>query len=387
MDKFNYFQPTEIRFGCGRINEAGEVTAKYGKRCLLVTVPVFDAIAPTVEKVKKSLADAGVEVAHFDGVIPNPTTQSITTGAKIAKEFKADVVLGLGGGSSMDSAKAIAVEATHEGTSWDYLFFKKPPTEKTLPIIAVTTTSGTGSQVTQVAVITNTAEKCKSAIYNSIVYPKVAIVDPEMMVTVPQHVTASTGFDVFCHAFETYIHCGSSPYTDMMAKQAIRLVAENLPVVVKDGTNIEARTAMAWADTLAGLCIANAGVTMPHGMGMAIGGMYPHVMHGEALAVTYPDFARYTYKSAVKQFATMGRIFNSALESQSDEVAAEKACDEIDKFLKKIGMWLDLDGFKVPQDELPELAKACMVLPDYQNNPKVATLDDMMDLLKKSYKR
>ena len=387
MDKFNYFQPTEIRFGCGRINEAGEVTAKYGKRCLLVTVPVFDAIAPTVEKVKKSLADAGVEVAHFDGVIPNPTTQSITTGAKIAKEFKADVVLGLGGGSSMDSAKAIAVEATHEGTSWDYLFFKKPPTEKTLPIIAVTTTSGTGSQVTQVAVLTNTAEKCKSAIYNSIVYPKVAIVDPEMMVTVPQHVTASTGFDVFCHAFETYIHCGSSPYTDMMAKQAIRLVAENLPVVVKDGTNIEARTAMAWADTLAGLCIANAGVTMPHGMGMAIGGMYPHVMHGEALAVTYPDFARYTYKSAVKQFATMGRIFNSALESQSDEVAAEKACDEIDKFLKKIGMWLDLDGFKVPQDELPELAKACMVLPDYQNNPKVATLDDMMDLLKKSYKR
>jgi alcohol dehydrogenase class IV len=387
MDNFNYFQPTEIRFGCGRINEAGEVTAKYGKRCLLVTVPVFDAIAPTVEKVKKSLADAGVEVAHFDGVIPNPTTQSITTGAKIAKEFKADVVLGLGGGSSMDSAKAIAVEATHEGTSWDYLFFKKPPTEKTLPIIAVTTTSGTGSQVTQVAVITNTAEKCKSAIYNSIVYPKVAIVDPEMMVTVPQHVTASTGFDVFCHAFETYIHCGSSPYTDMMAKQAIRLVAENLPVVVKDGTNIEARTAMAWADTLAGLCIANAGVTMPHGMGMAIGGMYPHVMHGEALAVTYPDFARYTYKSAVKQFATMGRIFNSALESQTDEIAAEKACDEIDKFLKKIGMWLDLDGFKVPQDELPELAKACMVLPDYKNNPKVATLDDMMDLLKKSYKR
>lgn len=387
MDNFNYFQPTEIRFGCGRINEAGEAAAQYGKRCLLVTVPVFDAIAPIVEKVKKSLADAGVEVAHFDGVIPNPTTESITAGAKIAKDFKADVVLGLGGGSSMDSAKAIAVEATHEGTSWDYLFFKKPPTEKTLPIIAVTTTSGTGSQVTQVAVITNTAEKCKSAIYNSIVYPKVAIVDPEMMVTVPQHVTASTGFDVFCHAFETYIHCGSSPYTDMMAKQAIRLVAENLPVVVKDGTNIEARTAMAWADTLAGLCIANAGVTMPHGMGMAIGGMYPHVMHGEALAVTYPDFARYTYKSAVKQFATMGRIFNSALESQSDEVAAEKACDEIDKFLKKIGMWLDLDGFKVPQDELPELAKACMVLPDYQNNPKVATLDDMMDLLKKSYKR
>jgi len=388
MNNFNYYQPTQIRFGCGRVNEVGEITATYGKRCLLVTVPIFDAIKPVVEKVKRSLSDAGVAVAHFDGVVPNPTTASIAAGTEAAQAHKADVVLGLGGGSSMDTAKAIAVESTHEGSCWDYLWFRETqPTEKTLPIIAVTTTSGTGSQVTQVAVVTNPAEKCKSAIYNPIVYPKVALVDPELMLTVPEHVTASTGFDVFCHAFESAIHSNTSPYIQMMAWEAIKRVAKYLPIVVKDGSNIEARTEIAWADTLAGLCIANAGVTLPHGMGMAIGGMYPHVMHGEALAVTYPDFARYTYKSAIEQFAAMGRIFNTALASESDEVAAEKSCEEIDKFLKKIGMWLSLEQLKVPEDELPELAEACLVLPDYKNNPRVANLEDIKELLNKSYRR
>jgi alcohol dehydrogenase class IV len=388
MDNFNYFQPTEIRFGRGRLSEVGEVVAGYGKRCLLVTVPVFEALAPVFDKVKQSLSNAGVECAHFDGVVANPTTESISKGAQKARDLDADVVLGVGGGSSMDTAKAIAVEATHEGTCWDYLWFRDTqPTDKTLPVIAVTTTSGTGSQVTQVAVVTNPAEKCKSAIYNPIVYPRVSIVDPELVKTVPEHVTASTGFDVFCHAFESLIHCGTSPYIVMMAKEAIRLAAEHLPVAVKDGSNMEARSAMAWADTLAGLCIANAGVTLPHGMGMAIGGMYPHVMHGEALAVTYPDFMRYTYKSAIQEFAAVGRIFNSVLESQSDEAAAEKSCDEVDKFLKKIGMWLSLEDFKVPEDELDELAEACLVLPDYKNNPRVANLEEIKELLDKSYKR
>lgn len=388
MKNFNYYQPTEIRFGQGRLNEVGEIVAKYGKRCLLVTVPSFPALKPVFEKVKVLLKEAGIDVAHFDGVIPNPTTESITAGADMAKKHNADVVLGLGGGSSMDSAKAVAVEASHDGTCWDYLWFRDTqPTESTLPVIAATTTSGTGSQVTQVAVVTNPAEKCKSAIYNPLVYPKVAVVDPELMLTVPEHITASTGFDVFTHAFETYIHCNASPYTDMMAIKAISIVVKHLPSLVKDGTDIKGRAALAWADTLAGLCIANAGVTLPHGMGMAIGGMYPHIMHGEALALTYPEFVRFTSKSAVPKFARLAGIFNSDLAEQPDQVAAEKAAEEMDKFLQSIGMWLSLKQFNVPENELPELAKSCMVLPDYQNNPKVATLDDIMGILESSYTR
>jgi len=390
MREFNYFQPTEIRYGSGRLSEVGEAVAGLGERCLLVTVspesaPVFPAL---FDRVKGYLKEAGVEVEHFAGVIPNPTTDSITAGAGVAKEFGAEVVLGVGGGSSMDTAKAIAVEATHPGTAWDYRWLSETqPTDKTLPIVAVTTTSGTGSEVTQVSALTNPAENDKSAIYNSILYPRVAIVDPELAVTVPKHVTASTGFDVFCHAFEAYLHPNASPLTDMMALEAIGLVAKYLPTAVEEGPNLEAREALAWGNTLAGLCIANAGVTLPHGIGMTIGGYCPHVMHGEALAVTYPEFTRYTYPYAIKQFATMGRIFDPSLRDEPDEVAAEKSCEVLDEFMKKIGMWLSFEGLKVSEEELVLIADHSQVLPDYENNPRVAIRDEIYEILANSYQR
>lgn len=388
MKPFNYFQPTEIRYGAGRLNEVGEVVARYGTRCLLVTVPVQDVFLPLFDRTKRYLAESGVEIEHFAGVVPNPTTDCVTAGAQIAKHFRADVVVGVGGGSSMDTAKAIAVEATHPGTAWNYLWFRDTqPTEKTLPIIAVTTTSGTGSQFTQVAAVTNTAEKAKSAIFNNRIYPKVGIVDPELMVTVPPHVTASTGFDVFCHAFESYLHANASPYTDLLALEAIRLVAKYLPTAVEDGSNVEAREPMAWADSLAGLCIANAGVTLPHGIGMTIGGYCPQVMHGEAIAVTYPEFTRFTYPYAVDKFAAMGRMFDSELESEPDEVAAERSCEILDEFLKKIRMWLSLEGLGVTEEEVVLIADHSQVLPDYKNNPRVATRDEIYGMLQRSFRR
>jgi len=385
---FNYVHPTEILFGAGRLCEVGEVVARYGKRCLLVTVPAEGALAALFERVRQYLVDAGITVEHFSGVVPNPTTECISAGAAMAKALGADVVLGIGGGSSMDSAKAIAVEATHPGTAWDYRWCsEKQPTDRTLPIIAVTTTSGTGSQFTQVAVLTHPGLKDKSAIYSARVYPKVGIVDPELTVSVPRHVTASTGFDVFCHAFESYLHVNASPYTDLLALEAIRLVGKYLPMAVDDGADLEAREALAWADSLAGLCIANAGVTLPHGVGMTIGGYCPHVMHGEALAVTYPEFTRYTYPFAVQRFATVGRILDREIEREPDAVAAERACDEIDRLLKRVGLWLGFEDLRVSQEEVVAIADHSQVLPDYQNNPRVATRDEILDMLKRSYRR
>jgi len=388
MKSFNYAHPTEILFGVGRLGEVGQVVDRYGKRCLLVTVPAEGALVALFDRVKGYLSGAGIAVEHFAGVIPNPTTDCISAGAALAKAFGADVVLGVGGGSSMDTAKAIAVEATHPGTAWDYRWCsEQQPTARTLPIVAVTTTSGTGSQFTQVAVLTNPGEKVKSAIYNSHIYARVGIIDPELMVSVPQHVTASTGFDVFCHAFESLLHVNASPYTDLLALEAIRLVAAYLTRVVDDGADLEAREAMAWADSLAGLCIANAGVTLPHGIGMTIGGYCPHIMHGEALAVTYPEFTRYTYPYAVPQFAAVGRILNPELTREPDAVAAEQACNEIDRLLKRIGMWLSLEGLRVTEEEVVEIADHSQVLPDYKSNPRVATRDEILEMLKRSYRR
>ena len=387
MKHFDYYAPTEIVFGTGRVAEVGAITARYGKKAMLVTVPEFPAVAQLYAKVKKSLADAGVACVHYDGVIPNPTTDLVTKGADIAKAEGVDVMIGLGGGSSMDTAKAIAVEATHPGTAWDYNCHTDGPTEKTLPIIAISTTAGTGSQTTPCAVITKTSDKDKSAIWNKNIFPRVAIVDPEVTLSLPKSVTAQTGFDAFCHNFEAYLSVNTNPLVECMALDGIRIIAKNLPKVLENGSDLEARSQMAWADTLGGLTNASAGVTLPHGLGMQIGGHCPHVTHGQSLAVFYPAFTRYTYSAAEQKFATVGRIFDPTLQSLSDAEAAEKSFVAIDNFLKEIGLWLNFQDLKVTKEDIREIADCGQVLGDYANNPRVATIPEMYDLLMSCYDR
>ena len=383
--KFNYHQPTELVFGRRRVGELGALAKRFGERTLLVTVKESHAVKEQYARILQILAEAGMKVTHFDGVVPNPTVESIAVGAKIARQCGAQSMIGLGGGSSMDSAKAIAVEATHEGSCWDYLFYKKAPTEKTLPIIAVSTTSGTGSHVTQVAVITNPSTRDKSAIYHPNVYPKVSIVDPELMVSLPREITAPTGFDALCHSFESTIHPNCSPLIELMAWRGIGLVVEALPKALANGADLDARESLAWADTLGGYSIANAGVTLPHGVGMAIGGMYPHVAHGVALAIVYPAFARFTWRSAVTQFARLARVLDPTLADRPDTVAAERSSRLVEDFLDNIGLRLGLADMGIPEAELSELAKQSMVLPDYKANPRVATPAEMEALVRESF--
>lgn len=388
MKPFNYFQPTEIRFGRGRLRQLGKAAARFGRRALLVSESSQEEpLRETTARAKVSLESAGLAVAHFDGVVPNPTTDRITAGADMARRHQAELVVGLGGGSSIDTAKAVAVEATHEGTCWDYLFGKTEPTERTLPVIAVTTTSGTGSHVTQVAVATDTQRREKSYLCHPHLFPKIAIVDPDLMLTVPREVTAMTGWDAFTHAFEAFLHKNSSPYVGLMALEAMRLVAANLPPLLDDLGNVELRTSMAWADTLAGLCIANAGVTLPHSIGMAISGRWPSVAHGESLAVVYPAFTRFTCPSATAQFAAVGRILNPELIGAADEDAARLCCVEIDLLLQRIGLRISLDDLEVPAEESDALADQSLRLPDYRNNPRVASRDEIRALLEECRER
>ena len=387
MKDFSYSHPTKIIFGAGKISELGKLTKEYGCRCLLVTNPKKPALEPLYSKARTLLEAEGIAVGCFHGVIPNPTTHSVAEGAKAAKAFQADVLVPIGGGSSIDTAKAIAVEATHNGSAWDYLFFKGNPVKDPLPVVAITTTSGSGANLTCVGVISNPEEKCKSALADPSLYPRATIVDPELMTTLPAHITASTGFDAFCHAFESYISIHSSPYADVLALEAIRLIVKYMPRVLKNGDDQEAREAMALADTFAGLCISNVGVALPHGIGMTIGGYYPNVMHGEALAIVYPEFTRFTYNSAVERFASVARIFDRRAETDSDEDAAYKLCCFIDQFLKETGMWLNLKGFGVAEADVEKIARDTFVLPDYANNPRVPDEQEVLTMLKASYTR
>lgn len=387
MKSFYHFSPTEVVFGCGKINEIARLAARYGSKALLVTESMEGPLAPIFTRIKGLLEAGNIQAEHFDGVIPNPTTDVVTKGAGLARAFGAQVVIGVGGGSSMDTAKAIAVEATHPGTAWDYNCHTDGPTEKTLPIIAVGTTAGTGSQTTQCAVITKTEDKDKSAIWHRNIFPRVAVVDPELTATMPKPVTAQTGFDVFCHNFEAYLSVNTNPLVEAMALDAIRRVVEYLPKALADGSDMEARAQMSWSDTLGGFTNSNAGVTLPHGLGMQVGGHCPKVTHGQALAAIYPEFTRYTYPAAVGKFAAVGRIFRPALESVDENTAAEEACAAIDDFLKKIGLWIGFKDLGVTKEDIREIADCGQNLGDYLNNPKVASIDEMYEILMACYER
>ena len=388
MRNFNYYQPTRIRFGWGRVNEIGRVVARIGKKCLLVTVKSFPALQPLFEKIKNLCTEAGVELFHFEGVIPNPTIECINLASEMAIKNKIDVVLGVGGGSSIDTAKAVAVGATHEGEAWDYrLGQKRIVNKKLLPIIAVPTIAGTGAEVTNMSVLKNANEKIKSALADWSLCPRVSIVDPELTLTVPPYITASAGFDAFCHSFESYLNINASYYIDLIALESIKLVIKHLPIAVDDGSNRKAREALSLGSTLGGLCIANAGTTLPHGIGMAIGGHTTKIMHGESLAIMYPEINRWTWKHALSKYATVGRLFNPELEDESDKIAAEEACNEIDMFLKKIGMWMDFKDKNVPESDLKAIGDDAIKLRNYTIHPKVATLEEINTLIKRSYKR
>jgi len=331
------------------------------------------------------LEHLGLNWEHFDGVTPNPTVDLVSAGARLAKSFQADVILGSGGGTSLDAAKAIAVEATHKGTSWDYLFFKLKPSSRTLPVVAVVTTSGSGSHATQVAVVTDTGSRDKSALYDDHLIPRAAIVDPQLTLSVPPAVTAATGFDVLCHAFESILNPRSNAVTELFAWEAIGRVVNDLPKAVQKGGDLAARNSLAWADTLAGMSICRAGVALPHRIAMTLGGMYPSTSHGRALAAVYRACLEFTWDSAVPSFAALARILDPSLKDAPFLDAAGACPHLLQQFLIRIGLACSLKDFGVSKEDLAALAKQSMALPDYTKNPKVPTPDEMAEIIAASF--
>ena len=307
---FNFFTPTQLIFGSGRLEELKEVAPKYGSKCLLVCRPLEGSLKLTYQRVENLLNSVNVEVIFFDEIIPNPTIEGIEKGVITAIKNQVNFVLGVGGGSVMDSAKLIALLHNPEGVinweeasiSYDHPFNYVASKQQTLPFIAVSTTSGTGSQCTQAAVISDNQKKEKITLFHLDLFPKVEIIDPELVTSVPADVTAATGFDTFTHAFESFLGGRTSPLTKQMSFQAIELVIENLPKAIKEPNNIEYRTQLAWADTLAGMCLSNGGADLPHPLGEIIGGICPRIAHGETLAMVYPSFLEYKKNIAPDKF-------------------------------------------------------------------------------------
>ena len=310
---FNFFTPTKLIFGPGKLNDLKEIAPNYGQKCLIVSRPKKGSLKNTYLRIEKLLNSVDIEVFYFDEIVPNPTLAGINKGVAIAAENKVDFILGVGGGSVMDSAKLIALLYESKGvidwkaafSNYDhpFSFIKSKPSS--LPFLAVSTTSGTGSQCTQAAVVSDTKNKEKITLFHLDLFPKAAIIDPELMLTVPDRVTAATGFDAFTHAFESYLGGRTSPLTEQLSLQSIKLVIENLPKAINEPNSIEYRTSLAWADTIAGICLSNGGADIPHPLGEIIGGICQRIPHGETLAMVYPKFLNYKKNIAIDKFETI----------------------------------------------------------------------------------
>lgn len=335
-----------IHFGESVRKKVGESVRKYGKRCLIVRTPVKDKHREKYfTEVTNCLENNGIEYVVFDGVKPNPTKDVIDTGKTIAIDEKVDFILAFGGGSSMDAAKAIALMAYNQEFSWEYCFkeFSDPfldrdATVKALPVVTITTTSGTGSHVTQAAVITDSEKKEKLTLFHTCLFPKESFVDPELMITVPQKATAATGFDAMCHAMESYFNPRSTRLTETLSFQAITIIVDTLPLVLKDLANIEYREKLAYADTLAGICLSNAGAEAPHPIAETINGYLPDLAHGETLAFIYPHYLKHASNVIPEKIEAILQLLKEYLPSGEQKPFNETAKKTMESFLGVIGL-------------------------------------------------
>jgi alcohol dehydrogenase class IV len=286
MNDFTFFNPVRVLFGSGSFDQIGERAAGIGKHAMLVTGRSAARKSGLLDRATGLLEAAGVDVTVFDRIMPNPTDEIVDEGGEMARREGVDVIVALGGGSSMDAAKGIAIAATHEAPISEFLRVqdKRTPTEATLPIICATTTSGTASEVTPFAVISTVSETMKSAIANDFIYPRVAIIDPELTITCPASVTANTGADVLAHAMEGYFSTAASPLTDLFAERAIYLVGRHLPRAVEACGDLQEREQMSFANLCAGYVLSNCGASVIHALEHPISAHYPEVAHGAGLA-------------------------------------------------------------------------------------------------------
>jgi alcohol dehydrogenase class IV len=381
MNPFNFFVPTQIRFGRGRRKELKDILPLYGKKCLMVSRPLNGSLKETFEEIISIIRSANVEVSFFDEVIPNPTLEGVEKGVALAVAHQVDFVIGIGGGSVLDTAKLIAflfneninINWEEAKSKYDNPFAMSPKPEAALPFIAVSTTSGTGSQCTQAAVVSDT--KNKVTFFHSALFPAVAIVDPELMLSVPSSVTAATGFDAFTHAFESFLGNRVSPITEQMSLQAIKLVVQNLPKAIKDPNNIKVRSNLAWADTLAGMCLANGGADLPHPLGEIIGGICSRIAHGDTLAIVYPAFLKHKERIAPKKFIKVAEY----LGLESDPSSLRNCL--IDLF-KVTGLNTVLEKAKISKEESNDIMRHPLLINLQPNNSK-AIVQLMKDSLYK----
>ena len=288
LESFVHYVPTRLIGGQGSLDRLSEEVSQFGRKCLIVSGRRSARLSGLLGRIADLLASKKTEYALFDQVEPNPTTATIQDGADMARSEKARWMLGVGGGSALDAAKAIALMAVNQGDVRSYCTGMRPENTP-FPVVAVPTTSGTGSEVTAASLITDVKAGDKLGLVLPELFPRVAILVPALTLTMPENITVDTGLDALCHAVESWFSRRHSPCTDLLAQEAIRRIVRSLPIAKNDPENLGARSDMHLAATLSGLCIANTGTLVPHALGYPVTVRYG-LSHGRTTALLIPAF-------------------------------------------------------------------------------------------------
>lgn len=369
-------------FGRGQVTEVGAITAATGATSALIVTDPFLATSPVVASVRASLEAAGLQVTIFGGVTPNPTTTCLDEGSDLASAVKATAIVAVGGGSSMDAAKGIALGAVnpHRGIELDY---SSTFEHAALPIIAVPTTAGTGAEVNAFGVITDVVSHRKFYVGHDSALARAAVLDPDLSIGLPPSATAATGMDALTHALESYLSLRANPYSDGIALQVIATVATYLPRAVSDGTDIEARSQLLLASHIAGVGFSHTGLGLVHGIAHPLGGQF-NIPHGLALCVVIESVLRFNLSARVERIARVAFALGVGATTATDDDNAEAAISAIAALAAEVGMVGPLSKFGVTEDALASLAADTLADAVTINNPIAPTVDDVVRILKES---
>jgi len=363
--QFEFENPTRIVFGAGALSRLGEIAAQYGKRALVVTGGGSVKKNGTFGRAAKSLAEAGVEVFECSGVEPNPKIASVRRGAATARENACDVIVALGGGSTMDAAKVMAAAVFYDGDPWDMILHGQPkphvPT-KALPLITVPTLAATGSETNCGAVLSNTETTEKSFVHAECLYPKVALMDPELTASVPKDQTAYGVCDLITHVTESYLNAAdTTPLQDRISEGVILTAMEYGPKTIADGNDIEARAQVQWAASVAliGWTQAGAGSAgFPVHMIEHTVSAFHDITHAAGLAIINPSWMRFAAKTNTKKFVQFAeRIFGLKAKGPDDMACALAGIDRFEAFLKSIGCPTRFSNLGIDGSQIETYAK------------------------------
>ena len=382
---FSYYMPTRILFGCGKLKELSTTPFVPGTKALIVigasgAMRRHGYLDRAIEYLKANNVDSVV----YDKIQPNPVSEHVEEGAAVAKENQCDFVVGLGGGSTIDSAKSIAVMAVNPGVYWDYIHGGsgkgKTPENGALPTVAVTTTAGTGTEADPWTVITRSETNEKIGWGSPFTFPTLSIVDPELMLSVPPKQTAYTGMDAFFHSVESYLATVSQPTSDHLALEAVGLITKYLPIAVKDGANLEARTKLAWANTEAGICESLSCCISHHSMEHAISAFYPDVAHGAGLTMLSVSYFSYLAERHPARFPDLARAMGEDIEGLSEKDQALAFIAGLKKLIANVGLEQHkLSDFGIKRDDMCRFAENAFETMGklFELTPIELTLDDV----------